>query len=118
VNKKFTCIECPVGCALSVDIENCRVVKVEGNNCEKGEKYAITEVEHPMRVLTSTVRAEGLALKRVPVRTDKPVPKEKMMEAMGNIRKVVVKKTGHAGDVVAEGILGTDVNLVATRTFS
>lgn len=113
--KKITCIECPKGCSLSVDIENCRVVKVSGNECPKGEKYAISEVENPMRILTSAVLTENLPLKMVPVRTDKPIPKAKVMQAMGDIKKIRVRKALKPGDVIKDNLLGLGVNLIATR---
>lgn len=114
--KKLTCIECPKGCVLSVDIENCRVVKVSGNLCPKGEGYAISEVENPMRVLTSGVLTEGSPLRLIPVRTDKPIPKTKIMQAMDGIKKLRVKNQLRAGDIVKENFLGLGVNLIATRS--
>ena len=116
--KKLTCIECPKGCLLSIDIENCRVVKVSGNECPKGEKYAVQEIENPMRILTSAVLAEGLSLKMVPVRTDKPIPKSKIMEAMGEIKKIRLKSSIKTGSVIVENFLGLGVNLLATRNAS
>lgn len=116
--KKMTCIECPKGCTLSVDIENCRVVKVSGNECPRGEKYAISEIESPMRILTSSVLAEGLSLKMAPVRTDKPIPKSKMVEAMGKIKKMRLAKPVHPGDIIEENFLNLGVNLVATREMT
>lgn len=116
--KKITCIECPKGCTLSVDIENCRVVKLSGNECPKGEKYAISEIESPLRVLTSSVLAEGLALKMVPVRTDKPIPKLKLMEAMREIKKIRVSRPLNAGEVIAENFLKLGVNLISTRNVA
>jgi len=113
--KKLTCIECPKGCTLSVDIENCRVVTVSGNECPKGEKYAHSEVENPMRILTSAVLTDGLSLKMLPVRTDKPIPKAKLLEAMSEIKKIRVSKPVKIGDVVKENLLGLSVNLIATR---
>jgi len=113
--KKLTCIECPKGCLLSIDIENCRVVKVSGNECPKGEKYAIQEIENPMRILTSAVLTEGLSLKMVPVRTDKPIPKSKIMEAIDEIKKTRLKSPVKCGFVIAENFLGLGVNLLATR---
>ncbi len=113
--KKITCIECPKGCMLSVDIENCKVLKVSGNECPKGEAYAISEVEDPVRVLTSVVLACGLSLKMVPVRTDKPIPKAKILEAMGEIKRIKTKKPLRAGDVIAKNFMNLGVNLVATR---
>ncbi|MBI5124078.1 MAG: DUF1667 domain-containing protein [Candidatus Omnitrophica bacterium] len=113
--KKITCIECPKGCMLSVDIENCRVVKVSGNECPKGEKYAASEVENPMRILTSAVLAEGLPLKMIPVRTDKPIPKPRLMDAMSEIKKIRLKNPVNAGEVIAKDFLNLGVSLVATR---
>jgi CxxC motif-containing protein len=113
--KKLTCIECPKGCPLAVDIENCKVVKVTGHECPKGEKYAKTEIENPMRILTAAVLAEGLPIKMVPVRTDKPIPKSRLMEAMNAIKRMKLTRPVGVGEVIAENFLGTGANLVSTR---
>lgn len=114
-NKRLTCIECPKSCGLSVDIENCRVVKVAGHKCPSGEEYAVSEVEHPARVLTAVVPAKGLSLKMVPVRTDKPVPKAKIMDAAIEARRLRITSPVKAGSVIVENFLGLGVNLIATR---
>jgi CxxC motif-containing protein len=116
VIKNITCIECPVGCSLRVDIENCRVVKVEGHKCPKGEKYAIAEVENPVRVLAATVLAQGLSVKMIPVKTDVPIPKERMMEAMTEIKRIRLDRPVKVGDVIKDDLLGLGVKLVATRS--
>lgn len=113
--KNLTCIECPKGCSLRIDIENCRVVKVEGEKCPKGKDYAVSEVENPRRILTSTVSARGLNLKMVPVRTDKPIPKDRILEAAAEVRKMKLERAVKAGDVVVNDFLGLGVNLLATR---
>lgn len=113
--QRMICIECPVGCALSVDIENCRVTRVSGNKCPKGEGYAISEVEHPARTLTSAVLAKGLKLKMVPVRTDKPIPKERLKEAMEEIKKIRLDHPVQCGETIAKDLLGLGVALIATR---
>lgn len=113
--KKLTCIECPKSCGLSVDIENCRVVKISGNECPKGEKYAASEIENPVRTLTSTILGNGMPLKMIPVRTDKPIPKARMLEAMDEIKKIRIIRSLKAGETIAENFLGLGVNLVATR---
>ncbi|MGB3241338.1 MAG: DUF1667 domain-containing protein [Candidatus Omnitrophota bacterium] len=113
--KKITCIECPVGCSLEVDIENCKVVKVSGHKCPKGEEYAVAEIENPVRVLTSTVLTKGLPVKMVPVRTDGPIPKARIMDLMDEIKKIVLDRPVHMGDIIADNILGLGVNLIATR---
>jgi CxxC motif-containing protein len=91
------------------------VVKVEGPKCPKGEAYAVSEVEDPQRILTSVVRAKGLSLKMVPVRTDKPIPKSRLKEGMEVIKKVCIVSPVRSGDVIRDRFLGLDVNLVATR---
>jgi len=115
MNKRFICIECPKSCALSVDIENCRVVKISGNECPKGEEYAALEIENPMRILTSVVLAEGLSLKMVPVRTDKPIPKSRLTEAMEEIKKIRLTKPVKPREVIVSNFLSLNANLIATR---
>jgi CxxC motif-containing protein len=115
MTKRLTCIECPKGCTLSVDIENCRVVKISGNECPKGEKYAVSEIESPLRVLTSSVLAEGLALKMVPVRTTHPIPKAKIPDAMNEIKKIRIRKNVRQGETLMKDFMGLGVDLVATR---
>jgi len=113
--KKLTCIECPRSCALNVDIENCQIVKVEGGKCPKGGEYAKTEIENPLRILTGTVLAQDLALKMIPVKTDKPIPKARISQAASEIKKIKIKRPLHAGDIIVPNFLGLDVNLIATR---
>lgn len=113
--RKLTCIECPKGCRLTVDIVDDKVVKVSCNECPKGEKYAISEVENPVRILTSVILGHGLELKMISVRTDKPIPKSRVFEAMNEIKKIRIQKTVSAGDVVVKNFLGLDVNLISTR---
>lgn len=115
MNKYLICIECPKGCGLSVDIENCRVVKVTGNTCPQGKEYAISEIENPKRILTSTVLAQGLALKMIPVRTDSPIPKNKILEAMEEIKRIKINKPAATGEILVKDFLGLGVNLISTR---
>ena len=112
---RITCIECPSGCQLAVTVENGRAVKVEGNKCPKGETYAVAETEHPVRVLTSTVAAEGMEIRMVPVKTDSPIPKGSMIKAMEEIRKLRITRPVRVGDAVFENIAGSGAKLIATR---
>lgn len=115
MSKNLTCIECPKSCNLIVDIENCRVVKVSGNQCKVGESYCLAEIENPMRIFTSTVLSDGLSLKMIPVRTDKPIPKAKIQEAMAEIKKIRINKPVKVGDAIGSNFLGLGGNLIATR---
>lgn len=109
------CITCPKGCHLTVDEEN--DYAVTGNACPRGAEYARNELLHPVRMITSTVRVTGAAIPRLPVKTDKPLPKEKMFDCMQLINTLDVQAPVKVGQVLAANILGTDVNIVATKTL-
>ncbi len=115
MTRNLTCIECPKGCSLSVDIENCRVAHVRGARCPRGIGYAAAEIENPVRVFTSTVPADGLPIRRVPVRTDRPIPKKDLFHAAEEVKRLVISSPVKAGDTVAENFLGLGVRLIATR---
>ena len=109
------CITCPKGCHLTVDEEN--DYKVTGNACPRGAEYGRNELLHPVRVVTSTVRIAGASIARLPVKTDRPLPKEKMFACMDLINGLSVQSPVRVGQVLAENILGTDVNIVATKSL-
>ena len=111
---KFVCIECPRGCALSVEKQGDEVT-VSGNFCPKGKKYATDEVTVPKRIITSTVRAKN---GMVPVKTDTSVNKAQMFDIMKTIRSVRVDKTLAIGDIVVENIDGKGANLIATAPYT
>jgi CxxC motif-containing protein len=112
--KKMVCIECPNGCVLTVNTDS-KPIMVTGNKCPKGIEYAISEIESPERMLTSSVLTEGLTLKMVPVRTDRPIPKKDLFRAMEEIKKIRLRKTVAVGDIVIKDILGSGANLIVTR---
>lgn len=111
----MTCIECPKGCRLTVDVEGAGVISVAGQGCPRGDKYAKQEVEAPMRTLTSAVLTKGLELKMLPVRTSKPIPKPKLFEAMEAVKRITLTSPVKTGSVIVENFLGLGVDLTATR---
>ncbi len=115
MTRKLTCIECPKGCALTAKLRRGKVTGVTGCGCRKGRKYATQEIERPVRILTSTVRADGLRLKMVPVRTDRAIPKNDLKKAMDAIHSARIKGPCRIGDVIISGISGTKANLIVTR---
>lgn len=116
--KKVICIECPKGCNLSIEWEGSKAVNVRGAKCPKGVVYGITEIEDPVRVLTSSVLAEGLDIKMIPVRTNKPIPKKYLEKAMDRIKLMRVTSPVRAGQVLDMDFLGIGVKLIATREAS
>jgi CxxC motif-containing protein len=113
--KVITCIECPKSCSLSIDWEGCKTVNVRGAKCPKGVVYGITEIEDPVRILTSSVLAEGLNIKMVPVRTNKPIPKKDLAKAMDKIKLMRVTSPVRVGQVLDMDFLGIGVRLIVTR---
>jgi CxxC motif-containing protein len=113
--KNLTCIECPVGCALSVETGGSSGISVTGHACPKGEVYAQSEIENPVRIVTSTVLTTSESVQFLPVRTDRPIPKTRIFDAMAAIRNIIVDKPLGTGDIVVENFLGLGVNLIATR---
>ena len=111
MNKCFTCIVCPLGCDLNVTLENGKVVSVSGNTCPRGKIYAETECTNPTRTITSTIKCDNGAV--VPVKTDRPIPKEKIFELMEIINNSVAHLPISVGDVIIEGVFGC--NVVATK---
>lgn len=111
---KIICITCPKGCHLSVDEEN--GYAVTGNACPRGAEYGKNELLHPVRVVTSTVRIENAAVSRLPVKTDRPLPKEKMFDCMALLNGITARAPITVGQVLAENILDTNVNIVATKS--
>lgn len=118
MTKQLVCVECPKGCILMVEIKGKQVVSVKGNECPKGEKYAYLEASNPARVLTTTVVGKGLKMMMVPVKTDRPLPKDKLLETMIEIKHIFVDHPVFVGDIISHDICGLGVNLIATRDVS
>ena len=78
--RELTCIVCPMGCPLVVELDGKKVVSVSGNTCPRGAKYAEAECTNPERTITTTMKCENGAV--VPVKTNTPIPKEKMFDCM------------------------------------
>ena len=112
---EIICITCPKGCHLQVDEAN--DFKVTGNGCPRGEAYGKNELQHPVRVLTSTVRLTGGRAPRLPVKSSAPLPKGKIFEAMGLLNSVTAVSTVQCGQVLVSNICGTGVDIVATKAM-
>lgn len=113
--KELICIVCPKGCHLTVDEEN--GYAVSGNNCPRGEEYGKSEVIAPKRTITSSVKVRGGLYPRLPVKTDKPIPKELIFDAMKLLDEVELTAPVKVGDVVIENVLGTGASFIATRNM-
>jgi len=111
----MTCIECPQGCSLETEADGSSVISVTGHKCKRGGLYARQEIEAPLRTLTTSLLTSGLEPKMLPVRTSKPIPKEKLPAVMAAAKLLVVTSPVKPGDVVASDFLGLGADLVACR---
>ncbi|MDK2806301.1 MAG: hypothetical protein PWR08_1720 [Thermoanaerobacterium sp.] len=115
--RELTCIVCPNGCQLVVEVEGKEIVSITGYECKRGLKYAEDEILAPKRTLTTTVKAEGGHLPLVSVRTKEPIPKELIGKAVMELSKITLKPPIKVGDVVVKNILNTGVDVIATRNL-
>ncbi|MBO3803279.1 MAG: DUF1667 domain-containing protein [Candidatus Brockarchaeota archaeon] len=114
--ERVTCIVCPVGCKIEVSVKDGEVLSVEGNACVRGVEYAKEECTSPKRVLTTLVSVRGGVLPVTSVKTTKPIPKELVSRAQWEISKVTLEAPVPIGKLVLGNLLGTGVDVVATRS--
>lgn len=115
ITQNVTCVQCPMGCSLSVDIDNNgQVEQVRGNGCPRGKAYGISEVTHPVRVVTSLMRVAG-ENHPISVRTADAVPREKVGEVLRAIHNTVKTAPAHVGEVLIKDVAGTGIDVIATK---
>ena len=116
--KNLTCINCPMGCALTVEMNGDEVVNVTGNTCNRGDVYARKEMTNPTRIVTSTVKVTGGKSDTVSVKTKEDIPKGKIFECIRELKNVTIQAPVQIGDVIVEDIADTGVDIVATRNVT
>ena len=116
--KDLTCINCPMGCRITVKMSGGEVISVEGNTCKRGEVYARTEVVSPVRTVTTTMKVTGGSVDRVSCKTKTPVPKDKIFDVMAEIGSASCTAPVKIGDVLIKDCAGTGVPVVATKDVS
>lgn len=116
--KELVCILCPNGCRLEIELgerETIDVGRVSGNLCEKGPQWAMQEILNPVRSISSSVLVKGGVFPLVSVKTDTPVPREKIFDVMREIKKLVLEAPIHIGERLLENPAGVACTVVATR---
>lgn len=111
----YLCIGCPIGCRLEVDADGPDVVEVRGFGCKIGKEFAAQEHKAPTRMVATTVRVLDGMWGRLPVKTEAPVPKEKVLDLAEALHKLELRAPITTGDIVLANALGTGVNVVAAR---
>lgn len=111
---ELTCIGCPMGCAVTVEMSGGQISAVTGNSCKIGDTYARKEVTDPTRIVTSTVKLEGAQLSRLPVKTASDIPKSLIFTVMDEINHARATAPVKIGDVIIRDVAHTGVNVIAT----
>lgn len=125
MKKTFTCIVCPVSCRITVEAQGdeqnreqgekpVEALQVSGNACKNGYHYAINEYTLPKRSITTTVAVKQGLLRRLPVVSDREIPKSKIMECMKALYTIEVAAPIKRGDIIAENICNTGANILAS----
>lgn len=112
---EYTCINCPLSCSLELTEKDGEVLEVTGNDCKVGRRYAAEEFTDPRRVVTTTVPVRGGTLPLLPVRSAASIPKRLILDAADALAGVVVDAPVRNGQVILADILGTGVDVIASR---
>lgn len=115
MEQTITCISCPVGCRMTVVIQDGQFVSVTGNTCKRGEAYARQECIAPQRMVTAVIPVQGAAMP-LSVKTRTPIPKEKISACMQALSALAITAPVRAGEVVLPDVCGTGVDIIATKT--
>lgn len=111
----ITCINCPMGCRMEVTLEDGAVISVKGNTCKRGETYAHQECTQPLRMITAVAPVENSVMP-VSLKTRTPIPKSKIEECMRAIDALHLRAPIQAGDVLIADVVGTGVDVIATKS--
>jgi len=115
--ESYTCIACPIGCPLELVHEGATIREVSGQHCNRGAKYAKQEFVDPRRTFSTTIPIEGALYARLPVKLDRPVPKDRIMEAVAAVHQLSARAPVKLGDVLLDDLLGQGVRVVASRSM-
>ena len=117
MTKEIVCINCPMGCRLTVTIDGDQVTDVQGNVCAKGPDYAKQEAINPMRILTSLMPCTNRD-RPLSVKTSAPISKKLIFDCVNAIYSHPVTAPIKCGDVIIHDLLGTGADVVATQDIN
>lgn len=114
--RELICINCPMGCPLTVTLEDGEVLSVKGNTCPRGDSYGRKEVTNPTRIVTTSVPVDGSKAERmVSVKTEHDIPKGKIFDVVQELAGVRAQAPVAIGDVILANVADTGVNVIATK---
>ena len=112
--KELICINCPMGCLVTVTMDGDEITDISGYTCPRGKTYAEKEVTNPTRVVTSTMKVKGGKHDRVACKTAQDIPKDKIMDVMQAINVAEAQAPVVIGEVLIPNVADTGVDVIAT----
>lgn len=112
---EMVCIVCPKGCRMKACASADGSVSVVGNSCPRGLEYARAEFSAPRRMITTTVAMENGPLRRLPVITSAPVPKDRIFDVTEYLKSLRVTAPVAVNQVILKDILGLGVDILSAR---
>ena len=117
MEQTVTCINCPVGCRMTVTLSDAgEFISVSGNTCPRGAAYARQECTLPERMITAVIPVECSPVP-LSVKTAQPVPKSMIQDVMRELGRVRLSLPVSAGQVIIADVLGTGSDIIATRSL-
>lgn len=117
--KRITCILCPKGCQILALKDGITEGSGEfifwGHQCTKGQAYALEECTNPKRIVTTSVKIFNSIHPLLAVRTDQPVPKNKISSVIAATKKFSCTAPIALGTILIEKVAGTDANLISAN---
>ena len=115
MKRSFTCIVCPNGCEIEAEYDGATVTRVSGQLCPKGEAYVTQELTDPRRTIATSVRVLGGAMPLASVRLTQPIPKNRILDVMAEIRKRTLTAPTHMHELVIGNVLGLGSDVIVTK---
>lgn len=120
MKREYTCIICPNGCDITAEIEEReggRIIRsLEGAACPRGKAYVEQELSAPQRNIATSVLVRGGILPLASVRLTAPIPRERIFDAMEEIKKCTLTAPVMAGTVVIPKLLEYDADVIVTKS--
>ncbi len=117
MKKMFTCIICPNGCEIEVEVKDNEILNIDGASCKKGREYINQELKNPQRNIATSVKVIDGEMEIVSVRLSKSIPKSEIFNVMREIKTLQAIAPIKIGDVIKVNINNLNVDVIATKNI-
>lgn len=114
---KVTCIICPKGCEIEVEVVGSEIKSVKGQECVRGLQYASNECISPKRFFTSLISVKGGKYPVTSIKTTKPIPKELIHNLQAMVLNMSVNAPIKKGVIIANNVFETGADVIITKSI-